>query len=563
MLRAIWLTIQNEFRLLLKDPTALLMLLLAPVVIITVAGYSLGSVYGRHPEVFRLPVVDRDHRAVAGAIIDRLKREPSVQVEPLSNLDRAQELVSRQPRMPLAIEIPQGTSKAVEEGHQAAVRLFVDPVRRIEANALELQIAQLLTGVSAQARAVSQFQIALSSATFRLKLKDLRAALRQEQTKTRTLLEQVEAGLAASIRTQTEAKMTELQKQTASVIRDRESRAWAQVEEQLAGRQQILSKIRDYLVRLQSSREAVADWISKIESLAGSHKSEIPPPPALPEPLSVALIAELEKPIVPPQLDERLPIASWQPQIPTQIPKSSVLANADLVRQLDSFAAPPLPVVAGTVGFVERPATQGSAVLVNPFDQYVPGFGVTFLLIGMLMGISLTLFDEREWGTLKRLRVGGTPLAGVLVGKLSARFMVGTLQMIVLFAVGRILFDISLGQQPLMLLLPTAAISFAAAAFGLVIAAVARSHDSVMPLGTMTSMAMSAIGGCWWPLDFEPGWMRALAQWMPTTWTMQAYNDLMIRRLPPSAALGPFLATAGLGLIFLAAGILLTRALED
>jgi ABC-2 type transport system permease protein len=79
----------------------------------------------------------------------------------------------------------------------------------------------------------------------------------------------------------------------------------------------------------------------------------------------------------------------------------------------------------------------------------------------------------------------------------------------------------------------------------------------------MTSMAMSAIGGCWWPLDFEPGWMRALAQWMPTTWTMQAYNDLMIRRLPPSAALGPFLATAGLGLIFLAAGILLTRALED
>jgi len=46
MLRAIWLTIQNEARLLHKDPIVLFMLLFAPVVIITVAGYSLGALYG-------------------------------------------------------------------------------------------------------------------------------------------------------------------------------------------------------------------------------------------------------------------------------------------------------------------------------------------------------------------------------------------------------------------------------------------------------------------------------------------------------------------------------------
>ena len=38
MLRAIWLTAQNEARLLVKDPIVLFMLLFAPVVIITVAG---------------------------------------------------------------------------------------------------------------------------------------------------------------------------------------------------------------------------------------------------------------------------------------------------------------------------------------------------------------------------------------------------------------------------------------------------------------------------------------------------------------------------------------------
>jgi ABC-2 type transport system permease protein len=103
--------------------------------------------------------------------------------------------------------------------------------------------------------------------------------------------------------------------------------------------------------------------------------------------------------------------------------------------------------------------------------------------------------------------------------------------------------------------------SFAAAALGLVVPTVARAHDAVMPVGTMTSLALSAIGGCWWPLDFEPDWMRALADWLPTTWTMRAYNDLMIRQLPASVALWPFVITAAFGAVVLVAGIAtLTRA---
>jgi ABC-2 type transport system permease protein len=104
-------------------------------------------------------------------------------------------------------------------------------------------------------------------------------------------------------------------------------------------------------------------------------------------------------------------------------------------------------------------------------------------------------------------------------------------------------------------LLPAAAISFAAAAFSLVIACIARTHDSVMPFGAVVSMALSAVGGCWWPLDFEPAWLREVALWLPTTWTMQAFNDLMIRHSPPASVLWPSLITVGLGLIYLAVGL--------
>jgi ABC-2 type transport system permease protein len=74
---------------------------------------------------------------------------------------------------------------------------------------------------------------------------------------------------------------------------------------------------------------------------------------------------------------------------------------------------------------------------------------------------------------------------------------------------------------------------------------------------------MSAIGGCWWPLDFEPGWMRVFAQLLPTTWTMQAYNDLMIRHSAAAGALWPSAFAATLGLFYLMIGMLAAAKLYE
>ncbi|MGA6973686.1 MAG: ABC transporter permease, partial [Candidatus Binatus sp.] len=366
----------------------LFMLLFAPVVIITVAGYSLGSLYGGSANAFRLPLVDLDHGKIAQGIIEALRREHSIALEVLEDPDEARRLVSRRDRTPIAMLIPGGTSAAVAAGGQPRLILFVDPVRRVEVNAFELRIDELCRRITEQARTAAQSQI-------------------------------------------------------------------------------------------------------------------------------------------------------------------------------ESFGEVQAITLPGYIGFVEKPAIEGEAVTVNAFDQYVPGFGITFLLIGMMLGIALTLFDERDWGTLKRLQVSGAPLTGLLLGKLFARFIVGIAQMIVLFAVGWALFGISLGRNPLALIIPTVGISFAAAALALVVASIATAHDSVPSLGVTISISMAAIGGCWWPLDFEPGWMRELARWLPTTWTMQAFNDLMIRNQAPSGALRPLAATIGIGMIFLVAGLFRFLSLDD
>ena len=206
-----------------------------------------------------------------------------------------------------------------------------------------------------------------------------------------------------------------------------------------------------------------------------------------------------------------------------------------------------------SVGLDEQ-SVYGGALGYNTFDQNVPGFSVTFLLLGMLFGVGLGLLDEGEWGMLERIapsRIGPGHLA---VGKVLSRFLVGLAQMLVLFAFGRVAFGVSLGPSLTALGLVIIAVAFASAAFGLLAAALAPTRESVLPLGTMAVVAMAAIGGCWWPITFEPYWLQRLAHVFPTAWAMGAFNDLMLRQRELAEVLPAILALFGFGAAYLLAG---------
>jgi ABC-2 type transport system permease protein len=231
--------------------------------------------------------------------------------------------------------------------------------------------------------------------------------------------------------------------------------------------------------------------------------------------------------------------------------------------EVPSLALPALPVppatrLPGSLAITETSVT-GAPLRFNTFDQNVPGFSVTFLLLGVLLGVSLGLLDERDWGTLERMRATPTPFAVLLVAKLGARFAVGLVQMALLFAVGWAVFGVSLGPEPWALVLPTAGIVFAGTAFGLVVAGLTRSREAVLPIGSIAILTMAAVGGCWWPLDLEPLWMRRAALAFPTTWAMHAYNDLMIRRLGVGAVLRETGVLFAYGALYLGVGLVLFR----
>src|ERR1700733_14703418 len=150
ILRAAFLIFQNEFRLLSKDRVGLFMLLLAPVVIIAVAGFSLGNLYGTHPRphAWLIPLVDHDHGPVAQAIIKALEAEPPMSITPLAPVAGGRRIVMRDARAVIAIEIPEGTSDALKAGQTAHLAIYIDPTKRIEADAIELRLTGLCERIS-------------------------------------------------------------------------------------------------------------------------------------------------------------------------------------------------------------------------------------------------------------------------------------------------------------------------------------------------------------------------------------------------------------------------------
>jgi len=569
MLRAVWLTIGKDFLLIRRDRVGLIMLIVAPIVVIAAAGFSLAKIYGGRtaPRGYAVAVVDEDHGAIARAILDALADQTGVAIIHSTARAEAEDIVRRRKLANVGIVIPKGTTQAIEHGQRARLILYTDPVKYLQTIRIELTIAELSRQVTAGAADRARKQAVEQSAGLQNQLERARISAEQAREQAARLARESassRAALAAKVHDQVEVAMDNARVQTKAALDTELDRFQRKLDAESADRQTKLDALKDYLGRIDDAHAKFEDWFARLRAIAGSHESDLPPPPSIPDlPGGIDINALKPDPVgelrdARRNIENALSARSFKIDLP-ELPAMPKIPSVNIPRVpvFDSSL-----LIPGTLGYTEvdlNGAEIGAGAGFNAFDLQVPGFSVTFLLIGMLMGVSLALIDEHDWGTLDRLRSASAPLWTTLTGKLLARFVVGFIQMIVLFAAGWALFGISLGRTPVALMMPAAAIAFAGAAFGLIVAGAGRTRDAVLPVGAIVIMTMAAVGGCWWPIDFEPTWMQHLALALPTTWAMRAFNDLMIRQLPASSALMPTAVNFGFGILYMIVGVAIAR----
>ncbi len=176
----------------------------------------------------------------------------------------------------------------------------------------------------------------------------------------------------------------------------------------------------------------------------------------------------------------------------------------------------------------ERPLT-GKRLKFTSLEQNVPGFSVMFVLLSLVFSVAFGLRDEENWGTHARLAMAPVSQAVVLGGKLLARLVVGTAQLLILLLFGHFTYGLALGHSPVALFLVVVAVVFSMACFSVIVAAIARTREQIIPVGMSVVFILAALGGCWWPFFEQPKWMQTIAQGVMTTWSMFAIHDVMLR----------------------------------
>ena len=218
-------------------------------------------------------------------------------------------------------------------------------------------------------------------------------------------------------------------------------------------------------------------------------------------------------------------------QFGDQMPPGSSPVAQNMERQLDHLLADSnRGREEGGVAFVATPP-KAYAVGKKPTstEQNVPGytiFGVFFIVLTLASSFS----REKQDGTFQRILAAPLSKTTLLIGKLLPYYLVNLIQIGLMFAVGRVMFDIRLGNLPALVIL-SFALAAAANGLGLMVAAIGKTEAQIHGLSILLAIILSALGGMMVPAFVMPNWMSSLSLVTPHAWALSGYHDVMIRGL--------------------------------
>ena len=185
--------------------------------------------------------------------------------------------------------------------------------------------------------------------------------------------------------------------------------------------------------------------------------------------------------------------------------------------------------------------------------QTIPGNLVMFVMIATITYGSALLAGERKRGILRRLAASPMRRFELIAGKASGRVAIAMLQVAVFVAMSLTLFRLDWGNSPAGLCLLMVCFICAAAALGMLCGTLFDTPDAASGVGIVVVLMMSALGGCWWPSEIMPAWLRTASFVLPTAWAMNGLHQLLswgggLRDVAPHCAVLGLYAAAAMAL---------------
>jgi ABC-2 type transport system permease protein len=177
--------------------------------------------------------------------------------------------------------------------------------------------------------------------------------------------------------------------------------------------------------------------------------------------------------------------------------------------------------------------------------------GVLFLSIEAAMG----LMRERKQGIWKRLRSSPVPPSSLLFGRWFSSAIRALAILTVVWGVGMLAFHIRVEGSQFGFILVCLSTALMAGGFGLFIAALGKTEQQSRGLATLAVLALSMLGGAWFPSFLMPEWVQKATLVMPSRWAIDGFDAMTWRGNDLASALPITAALLGFAVVFTAVAI--------
>ena len=159
----------------------------------------------------------------------------------------------------------------------------------------------------------------------------------------------------------------------------------------------------------------------------------------------------------------------------------------------------------------------------------VPGLMGVILTMTMILFTAVAIVRERERGNLELLINTPVTSAELMIGKLVPYILIGMLQLALILAVGRLLFDVPVRGSIFDLYLAAFAFIAANLALGLLISTAARTQFQATQMTVFILLPSILLSGFMFPFEGMPRVAQWLGEVLPNTHFIRLTRGIMLR----------------------------------
>lgn len=170
----------------------------------------------------------------------------------------------------------------------------------------------------------------------------------------------------------------------------------------------------------------------------------------------------------------------------------------------------------------------------NSVQQSVPAW-LVFSMFFILIPISNTFINEKNFGTISRIRSINVSLFPILAGKILPYFLINQIQVILMILIGIYIVPLCGGDSFIingnyfLIFCMTCAISISAICFALFIANISKTTEEATSIGGVMNIIFAALGGIMVPKFIMPEFMQNITSYSPMSWGLEGLLEIFVR----------------------------------